>query len=116
MAAVSKGTAHLWHIQAGVGAVTNATVTGFSINAAPANRGQTVNEIGNQIEDRADDIHQTGTITLIPRSGYTVAEAWAQITYNSVIYVIESVDRVEAAGSQVQITYNIWKKEYITLA
>lgn len=116
MAAVSKGTAHLWHIQAGVGAVTNATVTGFSKNEVHANKGQTVNEIGNQIEDRADDLHETGTITLLIRAGYTVADAFSQITYNSVIYVIDSVDRVEAAGSQVQITYNIWKKEFITLS
>jgi hypothetical protein len=116
MAAVSKGTAHLWHIQAGVGAVTNATVTGFSTNKVHANKGQTINEIGNQTEDRADDLHETGTITLIPRSAYTVAEAFSQITYNSVVYVIDSVDRVEAAGSQVQITYNIWTKEYITLS
>lgn len=116
MAAASKGTAHLWHITAGVGAITDATVTGFNLKKAKANKSVTKNEIGNEIEVREDDTHQTGTITLIPRSGYTVADDYSQITYNSVIYVIEEVDRVEAQGSQVQITYTIWKKEYITLS
>jgi len=115
MAAVSKGTAHLWHVTAGVGAITNATVTAFSLDSEHLNKGVTVNEIGNKIEDRRDDLAKTGSITLIPRAAYTVAEAFSQITYNSVIYIIEKVARVEAAGSQVQITYDISTSEYITL-
>lgn len=116
MAAASKGTAHLWHITAGVGAVTDATVTAFSLEGEHANKGVTINEIGNEIEDRRDDLHQKGSITLIPRSAYTQAAAFSQITYNSVIYLIEKVARVEAAGSQVQITYDIKKTEYVTLS
>jgi len=116
MAAASKGTAHLWHITAGVGAIVNATVTAFSLDKEHANKGVTVNEIGNEIEDRRDDLHQKGSISLIPRSAYTVPEAFTQVAFDSVIYLIEKVARVEAAGSQVQITFDIKKTEYVTLS
>lgn len=116
MAAETKGTAHLWHITAGVGAITNATVTAFSIDSEHANKGVTLNEIGNKIEDRRDDLTKTGSITLKIRSAYTVAVAFTNITYDSVKYQINKVSRAEQAGDSVTVTYDIETSEYITLA
>jgi hypothetical protein len=116
MAATEYGTAHVFGIAAGVGAITNATVTGFDVTDEHKNRTQVVNELGNEILDRYDDLHKTGTITCRIRSAYTVAAAATQITYNSVKYIITSVARAESSGDFVQITYNIKTSEYITLA
>lgn len=116
MAATEYGTAHVFGIAAGVGAITNATVTGFDVTNEHKNRTQLTNEIGNEILDRYDDLHKTGTITLRFRSAYTVAEAATQITYNSIKYIITSVARTESNGDFVQVTYNIKTSEFITLA
>jgi hypothetical protein len=115
MAAVTKGTAHVWGIGAGVGAIANATVLSFNIDDEHANVGQTVNEIGNKIEDRRDDLTKTGTITLKIRTAYTVAAAATQLTYNSVLYLITKVGRAEQSGDFVVITYSILTSEFVTL-
>lgn len=115
MAATVLGTAHLYGITAGVGAITNATVLSFNVTDEHANRAQTVNEIGNEIEDRFDDLHKTGTITLRIRAAYTVASAASTITYNGETYVITSVERAEEAQGFVTVTYNIQHKEYISV-
>lgn len=116
MAATTKGTAHVFGITAGVGAITNATVLSFNLDSEHANATTTVNEIGNEIEDRRDDLHHTGSITLRMRAAYTVAAAASQITYNSVIYLITSVGQAETNSDFVTITYNIKKTEYVTLS
>lgn len=116
MAAIVKGTAHIFGIVAGVAAVTNATVLSFSLDSEHANKASTVNEIGNLIEERYDDLTKTGSITLKIRTDYVVATAASQITYNSVIYVITKVGRAEQAGDFVVITYDIKTSEYITLS
>jgi len=116
MAAITKGTAHVWGIAAGVGAITNATVLSFNLDEEHANKGSTVNEIGNLIEERYDDLTKTGSITLKIRAAYTVAAAATQITYNTVLYVITKVGRAEQSGDFVVITYDIKTSEYITLS
>lgn len=116
MAVTVKGTAHVFGIAAGVGAVTNATVLSFSLDEEHQNQAQTVNEIGNEIERRYDDLAKTGSITLRIRAGYSVAAAATNLTYDSVAYIIESVGRAEEAQGFVVITYNIRTSEYISLA
>lgn len=111
----SKGTAHLWHITAGVAAIPNATVKAFAMKNEHANKGTTINEIGNKIEDRRDDLTKTGSITISIRAAYAVAEAFTNITYNSVVYSINSVSRAEQAGDSVVVTYEIETSEYIAL-
>lgn len=116
MAAVTKGTAHLFGIQAGVGAIGDATVLSFNLDEEHANVATTINEIGNEIEDRRDDLHKTGTITLKIRAAYTELDAADQITYDSVIYLITKKGRVEQAGDFLVITYSIKTTEYVTLS
>lgn len=115
MAAIDKGTAHVFGIAAGVGAITNATVLSFNINDEHANKAETKNEIGNLIEERMDDLTKIGTITLKIRSGYTVAAAATVLVYQTVSYLITKVGRAETSGDFVVITYDIKSSEYITL-
>lgn len=116
MAAIVKGTAHVWGIEAGTGAVTNATVLSFSLDKEHQNQAQTVDEIGNEIERRYDDLAKTGSITLRIRTGYTEATAASTLAYDGVTYIIESVGRAEESQGFVVITYNLRTSEYISLA
>jgi len=116
MALTTKGTAHLYGIVGGVAIVTNATVLSFSLTKANANVNQTKNEIGNEIERRYDDLHEDGSITLRPRSGFTALVPGANYTYNSVMFEIVSEAREEANEGFVSLTYAIKKSEYITLS
>ena len=99
-----------------LGAITNATVLSFNVESAHQNQAQTVNEDGNEIERRYDDLADTGSITLRIRTAYTVAAAATVLTYNAIKYIIESVGRAEEAQGFTVITYNIRKSAFITLA
>lgn len=114
MSVVVKGTAHVYGIVAGVGAVTNATVLSFKMDEEHDNKGETFNEIGNKIEDRRDDRRSKGSITLRIRAGYTVAAAATKLTYNAIDYLITKVGRAEEAKGFVVITYDLETYEYIT--
>ena len=116
MALTTKGTAHLYGIDGGVAIVTNATVLSFSLTKANANVAQTQNEIGNEIERRYDDLHQDGSITLRPRSGFTALVPGANYTYDSVMFEVVSEGREEANQAFQTLTYTIKKSEYITLS
>jgi len=69
MSLVDLGTAHVFGIVAGVGAVTAATVQAFSETKSFQNDTSTVNELGNQIEHRGDDEILEGSITLAFKAG-----------------------------------------------
>lgn len=116
MPLVTSGTAHVFGIGVGVGGVTNATVVSFNLDSEHANASTTVNELGNKIEDRRDDLTKTGSITLKIRSAYTVLASAATITYDGVKYLITKVGRAEQSGDFVVITYDIMTSEYITLS
>jgi hypothetical protein len=116
MSAVTHGTAHLYGIQGGVGVITNATVLDFSLDSSLANVGETMNELGNVIERRMDDLTKEGTITIQPRSGFTPLVPGTVYTYNSVKFIITSEGRKETQKGFVTLTYNILTSEYITLA
>lgn len=114
MSLTTKGTAHLYGISGGVAIVANATVLSFSLNSSNKNTAETVNEIGNEIERRYDDLHQEGTLTLRPRSGFTALVPGANYTYNSVAFEIISEGREETSQGFVTLTYNIKKSEYVS--
>jgi hypothetical protein len=116
MALTTKGTAHLYGITAGVAAVTNATVLSFSLNSENKNTAETLNEIGNEIERRYDDLHKEGTLVLRPRSGFTALVPGANYTYNSVAFEVVSEGREEQQQGFVTLTYAIKNSEYISLA
>lgn len=115
MATGTKGTAHIHGIAGGVGVIANATVISTNLDSENANKLETINEIGNLIEETQDDLTTTGTITLKIRSAYTVAAVFSVITYNAIKYHIRKVGRAEQAGDFTIITYDVKTSEYITL-
>lgn len=116
MSVTTQGTAHLFGIQAGVGAVTNATVLSFSKKTAHANQAETVNEIGNVIEDRMDDLHVEATLVLRPRSGFTPLVPGAAYTFGGVTYTVKDESIDEQSAGFMTYTYTLRGLEYVTEA
>jgi len=116
MSLTTKGTAHLYGIDGGVAIVTNATVLSFSLNSSNKNTAETVNEIGNEIERRYDDLHQEGTLVLKIRSGFTELVPGANYTYDSVAFEVVSQGREETSQGFQTLTYAIKKSEYVSYA
>ena len=115
MAAVELGTAHLFGIQAGVGAVTNATVYSFSTTKSFQNDTSVVNEIGNQTLHRGDDEIIEGSISLRIQAGYSEPALFSTLSYDGESYYITSVDNAESNTDYVNLTLSIRQAEYITL-
>lgn len=113
MAVSTQGTAHLYGIQGGVGVVTNATVLSFSLTKQHQNTAQTKNELGNEIERRYDDLHEDGSITLRPQSGFTPLTIGGTYTYDSVVFEVVSEGNEEQNEGFVSYSYTIKKSEYI---
>lgn len=113
MAAVDNGTAHLWGVS---GTVSNASVQDFSIDDEFANKATTENESGNVIERRSDDITKTGSITLKIRSGYSIPAVGTNINYDSVVYEITKIGRVQKNKDFRLVTLGIMTSEFVTLS
>lgn len=110
------GTAHLYGIQGGVAVITNATVLDFSLDSKPQNEASTVNEIGNEIERRTDDLVKEGSITLQPRAGFVAPVPGDTYTYDGEEFEVISEGRKETSKGFVTLTYNIKSSEYIAYA
>lgn len=114
MAAVTKGTAHVYGVQ---GSVTGGTVQSFSRKKSFQNTASTVDEDGNEIERRSDDLLTEATIELkIKTSGYTDIAPGATLTYDSVAYEVISNDRKEEAKGHTIVTLTVKTSEYVSLA
>lgn len=116
MAGTVKGTSHLYGIVGGVAVVTNATVLSFSLDSEHANTASTLNEIGNEIERRYDDLHQDGTLVIRPRAGFTAPVPGGNYTYSGIAFEVISEGRSEEQQGFVTLTYRIKKSEYISYA
>jgi len=112
MAAKTFGTAHLYGI---AGTVTNATVVSFSDDDSHAVADTTVNESGVIIERRYDDVTTDASITLKIQAGYTIPAIGTQLTYDSTLYIIETVSRPQEAQGFRQVTLGLKTSEGITL-
>lgn len=113
MAAVVKGTAHLYGI---AGTQSNATVLNFREKLNTANNATTENESGNIIERRYDDITKEASITLRQRTSWTAPAVGDQLTYNSVIYIVVDVEKSETNKGFRESTLNLITSEGITLS
>lgn len=112
----THGTAHVFGIQAGTGAITNAVVQAFSLTTDEQNKTSTKNELGNEIERRRDDQIQEGSITLRYAAAYTPNVSGDVITYDSIKYEIDTVGRTETNEAHVTVEYTIKTTENVTLA
>jgi hypothetical protein len=115
MALDTKGTAHIFGIQAGVAAVTDATVQSFSESDSKQNISQTLNELGNEIERRSDDLMTEVNITLRIQSGYALPDVSDVLVYDSIKYDILTIESSETNGAHVVVTLTAKTTEYITL-
>lgn len=111
MAAITFGTAHLYGI---AGTITGVTVADFKVKGKQANFEQCMDENGNVIERRYDDVHNEATITVILQSGFTSPTPGSTLTYGGNTYEVVDVDHVEQAKGARRETYNLIRSQYIT--
>jgi hypothetical protein len=111
MAAVNQGEAFLYGID---GTITNCAVQSVTRKKSFANTSEVVNEQGNRITKRYDDVSDDITIELIPKSAYSVPAIGGRLSYGGVSYIIESVDDKREAKGFVRYTLTCQKPEYIT--
>lgn len=111
MAAVTHGEAFLYGID---GTITDCAVQSVTRKKSFANTSEVVNEQGNRIAKRYDDISDEITIELIPKSAYSVPAIGERIVYDGVNYIIESIDDKREARGFVRYTLTCQKPEYIT--
>lgn len=85
------GTIHLFGIDGSIG---DATITDASFEDVCANVATVLDEMGNKIENRGDDITTTGTVTLIIREAYTLPEPFTTFqNWDGLYYLITRVGR-----------------------
>jgi len=111
MAATTRGTAHLYGID---GTITNATVQDFKQKDQHQNVDATVNEGGNEIERRYDDLAQEATITIKIREDYTPPAVASTLVYKTITWEIVSIEKTETAKGFRIITLTLKKTEYVT--
>lgn len=109
---ITRGTAHIYGVK--TGNITNATVVDFKVKKEHQNKDTTVNEDGNEIERRYDDLAQEASITLKIRTGYTVPDAASTLTYNTVVWDVVSTEEAHQAKGFEIVTLNLKKTEYVT--
>lgn len=112
MSLITHGTAHIFGV---AGTIATATVQSFNVTEDNQNKTNTIDEDGNEIERRVDDVVSSGSIVIRIQSGYAVPSAGDVITYDSVNYEIETVDRAETNNAHVVVTLTIKTSEYVTL-
>lgn len=110
MAPVNQGEAFLYGID---GTITACAVQSVSIKKSFANTSEVVNEAGNRITKRYDDLSQDLTIELIPKEAFVEPTPGAKITYKGSQYIIESIDDKREAKGFVRYTVTAQKQEYI---
>lgn len=113
MASVVKGTAHLYGM---TGTQSNATVLNFRVKTSTANNGTTEDENGNVIERRYDDITSEASITIRQRTSWTAPTVGSQLTYNSIIYIVQDIEKTETNKGFRESTINLITSEGITLS
>jgi hypothetical protein len=105
------GEAFLYGID---GTITGCAVQSVQRKRSFVNTAEVVNEQGNRITKRYDDLDTAITIELIPKAtGFTEPVAGTKLTYKSVNYIVESVDDKQEAKGFVRFTLSCLKPEYI---
>ena len=115
MALDTKGTAHIFGITAGTGAVTAATVQSFSLSESKQNISQTLDEAGNMIERRSDDNLTEVNVSLRTQAAYSKPDVSDVLVYDSIKYDILTIESSETNGAHVVTTLTAVTSEYITL-
>jgi len=112
MAAVIKGEAFVFGIDSG--AVTNAVLTSINFNNEFANQGQVLNEDGQIVHERMDDLQTTGSCTMQFTADndrdLTDVGSVDQFTYDGTTYWITEITKSRTNNGFAELSFNF---EYI---
>lgn len=105
------GTIHLFGID---GTLADATITDTNFDDVCANLASVMDEIGNKIENRGDDLTRTGTVTLIIRDAYDPPDPYTTFeNWDGETYLITRVGRKFSNRGFNIIELSIESSEYI---
>jgi len=108
MAAVIKGETYVFGIDSG--AVTNAVLTSINFNSEFANTGQVLNEDGQIVHERMDDLQTTGSATMQFTSSNTMDLSDVgnvdQFTYDGVTYYITEITKTSTNNGFAEMSFN----------
>jgi len=112
MAAVIKGETYVFGIDSG--AVTNAVLTSINFNSEFANTGQVLNEDGQIVHERMDDLQTTGSATMQFTASNTMDLTDVgnvdQFTYDGVTYYITEITKTSTNNGFAEMSFNF---EYV---
>lgn len=108
MAAVIKGETYVFGIDSG--AVTNAVLTSINFNSEFANTGQVLNEDGQIVHERMDDLQTTGSATMQFTASNTMDLTDVgnvdQFTYDGVTYYITEITKTSTNNGFAEMSFN----------
>jgi len=112
MAAVIKGETYVFGIDSG--AVTNAVLTSINFNSEFANTGQVLNEDGQIVHERMDDLQTTGSASMQFTASNTMdltdVNNVDQFTYDGVTYYITEITKTSTNNGFAEMSFNF---EYV---
>ena len=112
MAAVIKGETYVFGIESG--AVTNAVLTSINFNSEFANTGQVLNEDGQIVHERMDDLQTTGSASMQFTASNTMDLTDVgnvdQFTYDGVTYYITEITKTSTNNGFAEMSFNF---EYV---
>lgn len=87
------------------------TVTSLSLEQEYGNVGEIRDELGAMKAKRYDDIHRSGTMTVLLEDSIVPADALGTtFTYNAIVYYIDGISEARTNEGYAEYTLNI--KEY----
>lgn len=110
MSARTYGTVHLYGIDT---SISNGTITDESFEDVCANGSLVVDETGNKIHERMDDITTSGTVTIIMRASYAPPVVGGTFTYNGTLYRVKGVGRKKTSRGFRVCELRLEASEYI---
>lgn len=118
MAAVIKGETYVFGIDSG--AVTNAVLTSINFNSEFANTGQVLNEDGQIVHERMDDLQTTGSATMQFTASNTMDLTDVgnvdQFTYDGVTYYITEITKTSTNNGFAEMSFNFEFVDHTTNA
>ena len=113
MGLITLGTAHVFGV---AGTMTLASVQSFNVTEDHQNKTNTLDESGNEVERRRDDLMSSGSIVIRIQTGITLPAAGDVLTYDTVEYEVDTVDRAETNNAHVVVTLSIKTSENVDLS
>ena len=118
MAAVIKGETFVFGIDSGV--VTNAVLTSINFNNEFVNQGQVLNEDGQIVHERMDDLQTTGSCTMqfTASNTYDLTDVGSvdQFTYDGVTYWLTEITKSKTNNGFAELSFNFEYVDHTTNA